>query len=125
MVTINAISSTDDILDIRDIIAAVERLRSSVERSTEEQERLNTFLALLDDLRGNGRDEKWEGDWYPQTLIRESYFQDYAQELAEDIGAINPSASWPLNCIDWKQATTELQNDYSSVEFDGITFWYR
>lgn len=29
------------------------------------------------------------------TLIRESYFEDYAQQLAEDIGAIDRNLGWP------------------------------
>jgi hypothetical protein len=90
-----------------------------------EPDELETFRALLEDLRGNGGDEQWNGDWYPVTLIRDSYFKDYAQELAEDIGAINSDASWPNNCIDWDKAARELQMDYSSVEFDGVTYHYR
>jgi len=81
--------------------------------------------ALLMDLEGNGGDHQWRGDWYPATLIRDSYFRDYAQELAEDIGAINRDASWPNNCIDWDRATRELQMDYSDVEIYGVTYWYR
>lgn len=80
---------------------------------------------LLEELCGAGGDEQWEGDWYPGSLIRDSHFEDYAQELAEDIGAIPSDNKWPCTCIDWEQAARELQQDYSSVEYDGITFWYR
>ncbi|KKL86611.1 hypothetical protein LCGC14_1942930, partial [marine sediment metagenome] len=86
----------------------------------------NTDLAeLLAELKGYGGDHQWKGDWYPVTLIRDSYFKEYAQELADDIGAIDSDLTWPNNCIDWDQATRELQMDYSTVEFDGITYWYR
>lgn len=34
---------------------------------------------------------------------------DYAQELAEDIGAISRDAQWPLYCIDWERAWRELE----------------
>lgn len=91
----------------------------------EEVQELATLTELLSDLAGSGGDEQWRGDWYPVALIRDSYFQDYAQELAEDIGAINPAATWPNNCIDWGQAARELRIDYSAVEFDGVTYWYR
>ena len=65
------------------------------------------------------------GDWrYGETLIRDSYFTEYAQQLADDIGAIKDD-SWPCNCIDWEQAASELQGDYMSVEFDGTTYWMR
>lgn len=58
-------------------------------------------------------------------LIRESYFTDYAQQLAEDIGAVNADATWPNNCIDWDQAARELEVDYTRVDFDGVDFLFR
>jgi antirestriction protein len=41
--------------------------------------------------------------------------RDYAEELAEDIGAIDHDAGWPMNCIDWDRATRELSMDYSEA----------
>jgi hypothetical protein len=70
--------------------------------------------------------EAYAPDWrYGATLIRDSYFKRYAEELADDIGAINSDATWPNNCIDWDHAARELQMDYTSVEFDGVTYWVR
>jgi len=66
------------------------------------------------------------GDWaYGETLIADSYFSTYAQQLAEDIGAIDPNARWPMKCIDWEQAAEELKEDYTTVEFDRKTYWIR
>ena len=90
-----------------------------------ESEELQTLENLLEELNGCGGDEQWEGDWYPLTLIRDSYFEDYARELAEDCGMINDNAGWPNNCIDWEKAARELQYDYSSVDYDDVTYWYR
>ena len=59
------------------------------------------------------------------VFIRESHFTDYAQELAEDIGAINEGASWPNNCIDWDKAASELKIDYTSADLDGVTYYFR
>lgn len=81
--------------------------------------------SLLNDLKGMGGDHQFEGDWYPASLIRDSYFKDYAQELAEDIGAIPADAKWPNNCIDWDQAARELQYDYSAVYIGDIAYWCR
>jgi len=86
---------------------------------------LKTLEELADELQGLGGDHQWGGDWYPGYLIRDSHFKDYAMELADDIGAIDSNTSWPLTCIDWDQAARELQYDYSSVEFDGVTYWCR
>jgi hypothetical protein len=80
---------------------------------------------FLHEMRGNGGDHQWEGDWYPVTLIRESYFEDYAQELAEDIGAISRDAQWPLSYIDWPRAAEALKMDYTGAEFDGVTYYFR
>lgn len=81
---------------------------------------LRILKALADEASG------YAADWqHGETLIRDSYFKDYAQELAEDIGAIDNNASWPLTCIDWDQAARELRMDYSAVDFDGITYWIR
>lgn len=86
----------------------------------DEQAELAALKALAEEAEG------YAADWaHGETLIRDSYFKEYAQELAEDIGAINRNATWPNNCIDWDQAARELQMDYTSVEFDGVTYWIR
>jgi hypothetical protein len=89
----------------------------------DDHEEYATLIALLEDLKGNGGDEQWLGDWYPLTLVRDSYFKEYAMELAEDL--IPAEYTWPASCIDWNQAARELQMDYSTVEFGGVTYWYR
>lgn len=74
----------------------------------------------------NEQGEGYGGDWrYGETLIADSYFEEYARQFAEDIGATNEEGSWPNNCIDWKQAARELQMDYSAIEYDGTTYWVR
>jgi len=81
---------------------------------------LAALKALADEASG------YAADWtHGETLIRDSYFKDYAMELAEDIGAIDLNARWPMTCIDWDQAARELQYDYSAVDFDGVTYWIR
>ncbi len=89
------------------------------ESYTEEQvAELDVLEALQDEASG--------GDWeHGATLIRETYFEEYARQLADDIGAIDSNATWPLNCIDWEQAARELQMDYSSVDYDGEEYLIR
>ena len=126
------ITSSADIIDVRDVIARVEALEATLPPSDEsdgldndERLELATLIALLDDLRGNGGDEQYQGDWYPITLIADSYFADYAQELAEECGDLDREMRWPFTCIDWEKAARELQMDYTTTDFDGETFWYR
>lgn len=88
--------------------------------ASDEAEELRKLKAFRDQL------EPYCEDWHHgETLIRDSYFKDYAQELAEDIGAINRDAQWPTNCIDWNTAARELQMDYTPGDFDGVTYWAR
>jgi hypothetical protein len=66
------------------------------------------------------------GDFkHGEALIRDDYFTEYAEQLADDLGAIDRNASWPISCIDWEKAADELKADYSSFEFDGVTYWMR
>lgn len=112
-----------DVLDICDLIERFEEIEDSTDE--DEIKERDSIAAFIEQFKGYGGDEQWRGDWYPVTLIRDSYFEDYAQELAEDIGAIDPNAAWPTNCIDWERATRELQMDYTSAEYDGVTYWGR
>lgn len=117
-----------DLIDVRDLIARVEELEELEEGkhlTRPELEELEELKAIMADLQGMGGDEQWRGDWYPLTLIRDSHFRDYAEELADDCGMIPKDAKWPLNCIDWEQAARELRYDYSGVDIDGMTYWTR
>ena len=72
------------------------------------------------DEEGSSETSEWRSG---EALIRDSYFEQYAQELAEDIGAIGKDTQWPLSYIDWTAASEALQQDYSQVDFDGVTYW--
>jgi len=120
------IDNSQDFLDVRDIIERVEELEAGQPLEDDEDlAELDILKRLLEDLRGRGGDHYWDGDWFPVSLIRDSHFVEYAQELAADIGAINPDAGWPLYHIDWESAANDLKMDYSIVEFNGVDYWYR
>jgi hypothetical protein len=86
-----------------------------------EREERAALRAFVDDMETNG-----PADWqYGETFIAEYAFEDHARELAEDIGAIDSNASWPLSYIDWPAAADALRMDYSAVEIDGTTWYYR
>ena len=135
------INNFADTLDSRDIIERIEELEGEQSDLLDGQtcpedlpeDKLEAFREWeadygeeLDNLRKLAEQCEESPDWpYGETLIRDSYFQDFAEELADDIGAIDRNANWPLTCIDWEQAARELQSDYFSVDFAGVTYWIR
>lgn len=108
-----------EIIDTRDLIeAAAEYDDVDLEKINDEDHR--ETVAAIREI------EDCCADWrYGETMIRADHFTKYAQELAEDIGAIDANACWPLSFIDWEAAATELQMDYTQVEFLGYTYYVR
>jgi hypothetical protein len=128
--------TSEDILDSRDLNELLERLEGERDGIAEDGESDDEVAASLKEWdEDNGellkalqelRDECEGSGWqHGIGFIRDSYFKDYAQELADDIGAIDKNASWPNTCIDWDKAASELQTDYTSTEIGGIDYWWR
>jgi hypothetical protein len=122
----------DDVIDVRDVIERFEELEKEHLAHPSEHVEFKQLKELLDDLKSYGGDEQWRGDWYPLTLVRDSHFKNYAQELAEDCCPFSRNSPemkalemWPYRCIDWEQAARELKMDYSIINFDGVDYWYR
>ena len=135
----STVNLSADVIDVRDIIARVLELRDERDEYNEkmgspdawdrvpdgEPEELVMLEDILSELAGYGGDEEFEGDLYPVELIADSYFQEYTQNLAEECDMVDTNARWPMNCIDWEQASRELQIDYSNILIHGSTYWYR
>lgn len=135
------ITNYDDVIDSRDVIARIvvlEELESAVkqakdilrsldvdsedfEDSEKQVEIEENFFGPdeekeLEDLQSLAEDASGSPDWvYGETLIRDSYFTEYAQQLAEDCGYLDQKGT----------NSRELQYDYFSCEFSGITYWIR
>ena len=122
---IRPFDNSEDILDTRDLEAAISELEDAIKEELH-AEGDETALAVLKEFRqelvDNFGDSCLE---YGVILIRDSHFEDYAQELAEDIGAIGKHLQWPLYHIDWTAAAASLKMDYSLVAFDGVEYWGR
>ena len=121
------ISNTEDLINSRDVIDRIQYLEDEQERAenqdewneSDEGQELKALQTLQEDAEGYC-------DWaHGATLINDDYFEDYAQEFAEEIGAIGRATEWPCTCIDWEKAADELKMDYTSVEFNGVTYWVR
>ena len=85
-------------------------------------EELTKLKEFAEEVESQGVTTEWEDGAY---FIRDTYFEDHAQEEAEDCGLLENCHSWPANCINWERAANELKMDYSCVEFDGIDYYVR
>ncbi len=145
------VSNSQDILDSRDVIKQLEKLEDEFATEKENRQEVESaWEAMSEEEQADATEpeawvdedfDEWEElkalralneeglncvDWtYGETLIRDSYFEDYAREFAKDIGAINGDEGWPANCIDWEQASDNLKQDYTSIDFDGVDYWVR
>jgi DNA repair exonuclease SbcCD ATPase subunit len=116
-----ALTALDDLNTAEELEEAEDTLKDAESdlADWDGEEELKTLKALADQCEGCG-------DWgHGESLIRDSYFEEYAEQLADDIGAIDRNAKWPVNCIDWEKAARELQYDYTEVDFDGEAYWIR
>jgi DNA repair exonuclease SbcCD ATPase subunit len=116
---LEAIATDDE--EIQDCKAQIEAAKKALTDwdDSSEGEELKALKALADQCEGYG---DWE---HGAQLVRDDYFEDFAREEAESLDLIKEDMRWPYACIDWKQAAEELQQDYTSVDWDGVTYWVR
>lgn len=79
------------------------------------ERQLEAVLAYID-ITGSDDLQYFEESYYGEFGSDE----DFAQDTAENIGAIDRDVAWPHNCIDWEQAARDLMMDYS--ESNGYYF---
>jgi len=41
--------------------------------------------------------------------------EDFARNMAGDLGAVDKNLTWPMYCIDWGQAASDLIMDYYEI----------
>ena len=86
-----------NIIDLRDI----------VDKQETEPDTYEAWKTALWEDAGYAIDDVAENE---PTMIPEYDFAEYAQELAEDIGAIDRDAKWPVYCIELGAGSTGAQN---------------
>lgn len=111
--------------DTRDLRDDFEAYQERIEEGeTLEGWELGSFEALSD--LDSDLDDLESYAYEAEQLILVSEFEEYAEQLAEDIGAIDPHMSgWPLQHIDWKAAAEHLAMDYEEVHFSGHDYYIR
>jgi len=69
--------------------------------------------------------ENSTSEWsYGATLIHRDYFTEYCQDLCEEIGDL-PKGIPSYIVIDWDATADNLLHDYSSLTWDGETYYVR
>lgn len=116
------------------LVAGEEVDQERLEELREEHQKLEEELSEWDDENGEELKElcalaEWgentAEDWeHGATLIRDSYFTEYAQELVKDIGDL-PKEIPHYIVIDWEATARNIRQDYSSIEFGDETYWVR
>jgi hypothetical protein len=123
-----SISKYDDVIDSREIIERIEELEDRNDEGEDEGDGLDDadkaelvmLKALVEELRQVGGNSPEDG----MTMVRDSHFVAYAQEYVSDVGWLQgETPSWIE--IDWEATARNIQMDYTSVEFNGVTYWVR
>lgn len=116
-------------IDSRDIIERIEELREMRDQyedgeefereNREEASELHALEMLQDEAQG------YASDWrYGVTLVRDSYFPDYVQSLLVDCDVVPPNLPWYV-VVDWDATADNVRQDYTEVDFGGVTYLVR
>lgn len=133
------IDNAADVIDSRDIISRIAALQDERDTCTmlredgteeydpsgwaEQNPEDAAELAALEDVQDQAT--QYAADWeYGVTLVRDSYFVEYAQELLQDCGDL-PANLPPYLHIDWDATARDIRTDYTAVDFDNVTYWVR
>lgn len=108
-----------DTIDSRQLIARYRELeRGSKLLNEDEREELAALRTICEE--GEGFPDWKDGT----TLIRESYFTEYAEDYADSVGLIDhDSALAPY--VDWERFASDIKSDYSTIEIEGETYYGR
>ena len=119
------ISNTADVIDSRDVIARIEELEALGDVLYADD------VAELTALKALASEAESSPDWiHGETLIRESYFTDYIEQLIDDCYEMPKaftSGEWPWRhaTMDYEAAANEAKSDYFECDFDGVTYLIR
>ena len=118
----NTFTNKDSVIDSRDIIERIEELENLIaDESTNADflewcQEYDTLTTLTEECEG------YAPDWnYGTTLIHRDYFEQYMDEMIQDCYTIPELPSFISLEIDYDA----LEQDYTSVDFDGQEYLIR
>ena len=101
--------------DTRDLLEELESLELEEEPTEGERGRMEAIRKLREEVSG------FEDG---VQLITEDESEDYFRELAFDVGYMNNDNQLEYY-VDWKRWAEDCLMDYTSIEFDGETYYYQ
>lgn len=146
---------SDNVIDTRDIQDRIDEINDEIDTLKEEINDLSNEIDDLEEEEEDGNqsliDEKLDDiddkkgeievlqeelkqlleikDEVPEfedgnTLINADYWVEYCEELCKDCGYLSSDLPWWIE-IDWEKTAENIAVDYSIVEIQGETFYYR
>lgn len=106
------ISNRDNIIYSTDIIDRIEKLK--------DEDTSDELIALKQLAKEASSSPDWE---YGEYLIRNSYFTKYIMEFLRDCGELPKLPHYII--INEEATANNIQQDYISVNFNGVTYWIR
>jgi hypothetical protein len=58
------------------------------------------------------------------SFIPEDEWEEHARQLAIDCDFLPNKKSPLINYIDWDRWSEDMKNDYETVDFEGVTYYY-
>jgi hypothetical protein len=69
--------------------------------------------------------EGYASDWkFGETLIRDTYWVEYCEELCKDIGDLPKKIPAYIE-IDWEKTAENIKADYTELDWDGAKYYIR
>lgn len=117
------INNMMDVIDSRDIIERIEELEKIIAGESTNEDFLE-WRTEYDELKSlEEQCVDYVPDWeYGVTLIRESYFEEYMDDMIQDCYEL------PKNLPFWMSITYDyeaLKQDYTEVDFNGVIYFVR
>jgi hypothetical protein len=110
----------NDASDTGDLTEKVSSAKENL-RAWEEDEDCGGSMVSLVKLREDVNSSEWSDG---VLFIHASYWVKYVEEMLKDIGEM-PSSIPSYIEIDWDATAENVRADYSAVDFDGGTYYYR
>ena len=107
----------DDVIDSRDMLDYIEKHKNNEDYKEEVEALQKVGNEYCDDY-----EEGLKNLEFGITFIRDSYFEDYMWDYFLEVNQIDEA----LECyIDIEAFARDQQYNYSSIDFDGETYWYQ